>query len=185
MNEKVTNQLNAYKRTLENKKLQSSIYSILLVTTMLFFDVFGLRSMLKITKRRYDTLQSLNQLVTDLEFKKDNIDMLKQKLDASQYYLNMLEETVPVSPTEEKYMVGLVQTAAKHGYKQNKLIIKENKNNFVELRGTFQGSPDQMEPFIESIENQDRLSVIQTFHYSIVEKTVNLEVVIRIYYLYR
>ena len=185
MNEKVTKHLGAYKRSVENKKFQSSAYSILLVFTILVFDIFGLQSMVDITVRRFDALKNLNQLVEDLSYKKDSTDLLKQKLKDSQYYLNILEEVVPLEPKVENYMVSLVQVAAKHGYKQSKLVKRDSRDDYVELRASFQGSPNQMGPFIRSLEAQDRLSVIKSFYYSIVENTVNLEVTVRIFYLYR
>jgi len=185
MNEKVTKQLGVYKRSLQNRKFQSNAYSILLVFTILFFDIFGLQSMIDITVRRFSTLKELNQLVVDLSYKEDSTSLLKRKLEDSQFYLSRLEEVVPLEANVEKYMVNLVQVAAKHGYRQNKLVKRDTKDNYVEMRASFQGSPNQMEPFIRSIEAQDRLLVIKSFYYSVVEDTVNLEVVIRIFYLDR
>jgi len=185
MNEKINKQLNAYKRSLENKKIQSNAYSFLLVFTILFFDLFALQSMVDITVRRFDIHESLNNLVDDLVYKNDSTELLKQKLSDSQHYLAMLENAVPTDQRAEDYMVDLVQTAAKHGYKQDRLSRRDGIDNYAQLRASFQGSPDQMEPFIRSAEAQDRLSVINSINYSVVENTVNLELGIRIFYLDR
>jgi len=185
MNENVKKQLSSYKRSIENKQFQSSAYTIILIFTIIVFDIFGLQSLVDITVRRFDTLENMNKLIKDLEFKRDNTELLKQKLNDSKYYLNMLEESVPKERKVEKYMVSLVQVAAKHGYKQDKLVIRETRENYVEVRASFKGSTAQLEPFISAIEDQVRLLLVQSIHYSIVENTVDLQVVLRIFYLSR
>lgn len=185
MNQQLKKQLNAYKRTLEDRKLQSSIYTALIILTVLFFDAFGIYSMVKITKRRYQTTQQLQKLNDSLTYKKDQIDLLKKKLKDSQVYLDMLEKAVPTTPLVEDYMVSLVRTGAKYGYKQDELIRRRMEDNYVKLRASFEGQKTQMPNFVKAVESLDRLAVIEDLHYTIVEDTVKLELVIDIYFMNR
>lgn len=185
MNEQLTKQLGDYRRSLEDKKIQSTIYTFFILITIFFFDAYGVYSLLKITKNKHETLQKLEKLNTDLVYKKDQIDMLKDKLEESQFYLDMLEKVVPKEPLVEDYMVDLVGTAAKHGYKQEKLQRRNVKDNYLELRVFLKGQEDQFVPLMESLEKRDRLAVIDRAYYDVIEDTVNLELVVHIYYLER
>lgn len=185
MNQQLTKQLNTYKRTLEDRKLQSSIHTILIIITILFFDAFGIYSMVKITKRRHATVQDLQKLNESLVYKKDQTELLKKKLKDSQVYLDMLEAAVPTNPQIEDYMVKLVQIAAKYGYKQDELVRRKMEDSYVKVRASFEGQREQMPNFIEAVESLDRLSTIEDMHYVIIEDTVKLELVVNIYFMDR
>jgi hypothetical protein len=185
MNEQLTKQLSTYKRTLENRKVQSTIYTILILVTIFLFDLYGIYTLIKVTKNRHTTLQKLDKLNNDLEYKRDRTDILKKKLEESQLYLDMLENVVPKKPLVENYMVDLVGIAAKHGFKQERLQKRRTVDNYVEVRVFLKGQRDQFVPFIQSLEKTDRLSVINRLYYSLEEETVNVELAIKIYYLER
>ena len=139
MNEQMRKQLNTYRRNLENKRLQSIIFSFLLVFTIIVFDLIGIYSLVKITRRRLLTLSELNELNAKLEMKSKNIDTLGVKLNESKFYLNMLEVAVPKERKIEDYMLGLVNAAAVNGLKQKKCRINILKMIMLSLEQPFKG----------------------------------------------
>ncbi len=185
MNEQMRKQLNTYRRNLENKRIQSIIFSFLLVFTILVFDLIGVYSLVNITRRRLLTLSELNELNESLEAKSKNIDTLKVKLNESRYYLNMLEVAVPKERKVEDYMVGLVNAAARNGLKQKRMQNLHTEDEYVDLRATFQGPPFQIHPFISSIEDIHRLSVVRKFTYSLEGDTAHMQIFLRAFYLER
>ncbi len=185
MNEQMRKQLNTYRRNLENKRLQSIIFSFLLVFTIIVFDLIGIYSLVKITRRRLLTLSELNELNAKLEMKSKNIDTLGVKLNESKFYLNMLEVAVPKERKIEDYMLGLVNAAAVNGLKQKKMQNQHTEDDYVELRATFQGPPFQIHPFIRSIEDINRLSVVRKFTYSLEGDTAHIQIFLRAFYLER
>ncbi len=185
MNEQMRKQLNTYRRNLENKRMQSIIFSSLLVLIIVVFDLFGIYSLVIITRRRLQTLSDLRKLNTELEIKSKNIDTLRVKLNESKYYLNMLEVAVPKEKNVEAYMVALVDAAAGNGLKQQKMQRQSTDDEYVELRANFQGPPFQIHPFIKSIEDIKRLSVVKKFTYELEGNTAHIQVYIRAFYLKR
>jgi len=185
MNEQMRKQLNTYKRNLENKRMQSIIFSFILVFIILTFDLIGIYSLVKITRRRLLTLSELNELNIKLETKSKNMDTLSAKLNESKFYLNMLEVAVPKDKKTEKYMIDLVDAAAGNGLKQKRMQTQNIDDEYIDLRANFQGPPFQIYPFIKSIEAIERLSVVRKFTFNLEGDTAHIQVSIRAFYLER
>jgi Tfp pilus assembly protein PilO len=185
MNEQLRKQMSTYRRTLENRKIQSLIYSSLLLITIIVFDFAGVYSLYRISMQKYQTLTKLRKLVADLNQKSENTHLLKQKLDESKFYLDELEKAIPKTQRVEDYTAELVKVAASKGFKHRKMNIQHIEKEFVLLRAYFQGPSSQVGPLISAIESMERLASVQSFRYNVSGETAEMSMYIKIYYLER
>ena len=185
MNERFSRQVNTYRRSLEDKKIYTTLYAVLLVFALVVYGLLGIVPLVQVTRRKLTTLADLKTLNRNLEMKRDSLSDVKDKIDLARAYIYGLDEAVPVQPTVETYMVGLVGSAATTGFKQRSLYVQTFDDESLELSATFQGSALQLASMLQALEAAERLTVLERFNYTLREETANLDMVLKIYYLER
>lgn len=185
MNKKLRVQLNTYKRSLENRRVQSLIYSFFLVFILIVFDIIGLYSLYKITSRKLATYVDITKLNVDLNIKRIDSESLNSRLEESKLYLSRLDVAIPKEHQTEAFAVEIVEAAAKSGLKHRKFHRLTNTDEYVDVRITLQGPSSQIYPFIREVESMDRLTVVKSFDYVLDVDTAYLQVVIRVFYIER
>ncbi len=183
MNEQLRKQLNTYRRSLENKRMQVSIYSVLLIIILLGYGLAGTYLLYKVTRKRIQTISEISRLVTDLHIKKYDMEEMKQKLSRSKSYIEKVNTAIPKEVMMEDFMVDLVNVAARNGFKQNRMNRRSAEGNRLELNVTFQGSDAQVHSLIDSIESLDRLTAVENLNLRTIEETATVSLVLSIYYL--
>ena len=183
MNEQLKKQLNTYKRSLENKRMQVSIHTLLLVVIVVFYGFVGTYLLIKVTRERLTAMSDLTRLVVDLTIKKGNIEEMKQKLAKTEFYIERVNLAVPKETMLEDFMIDLVNVASRNGFKQKRLYRRSFDENTLELNVTLQGANAQVPSLIEAIESMDRLVTIERFSLRTIEETATVSLVLSIYYL--
>ncbi len=185
MNDRLKKQLHTYKRSLENKKVYASLYTIVLLFTLVIYGFFGVYPLIRVTERKFNTLNELTDLNRRLLKKKANINDTKEALEKARFYTNELESAIPLRPEVEDFMVSLVGEAGSDGYRQRNFYIQDVLDGEVTLRAKLRGSAGQFTFLIADIETMDRLTKINSFRYSLREDTASVEVNLMIYFLER
>lgn len=185
MNKQLKNQLNTYKRTLENKRAQSFIYSFLLVFILVVLDIAGIYSLVRLTRRKLKTFSELSKITVDMEIKVKKFNELEEKLRDSKLYISELNKAIPKERQVDSFAVKEVELSARNGMKHKRLRRLNEEENYVDVRLTLQGASAQIHPFISDLESLDRLVVVKSFDYKQEEQTAYLEVEARLFYLRR
>lgn len=183
MNEAIRNKISSYRREVEDQRVNSSIYSLILVVTVLVYGFFGIIPLYRVLVHKYSTYRELTALNKKLMDKKESIDAVKAKLAEAAFYIEELDKVVSPDTAIEDYMVALVNNAATTGFKQRSLVLQGEADSEINLRVNFQGSETQLTALIESLENMQRLTIIDSFNYSQREDTANVELALHVFYL--
>ena len=183
MNEEVRKKISTYRRSLEDTKVSTAVYSFLFVVAFIIYGILGAYPLSKVLVRKYNTIKDLRELNGKLDEKNNYLLRMQTQLLSANPYLQGLEKIITPKPAIQNYMVQLVEAAAKSGFKQRSMIIQSMQNGQAALRVSFQGSPEQLGKLIDSIEKMERLSTVDALNYMVREDTANVEISVRIYYL--
>lgn len=183
MNDRLKKQLYTYKRSLEDKKVYTSLYVLLLFITIFVYGMFGLFSLYKVTREKINTINNLKNLNSRLSYKVDDMLAMRDTLQQVRYYTQNLERAITTSAKLEDYIVSLSNAAGGAGFSQKNLYKQAAKGGEIDLLVRFQGSSNQLLPLIKAVENLHRLTKITGINYNIREDTAMVELRLKIYYL--
>lgn len=185
MNDRLKKQLYTYKRRLEDKKIYTGVYTIILFLSIIIYGLFGLLPFYKVTREKMQTINNLKDLNSKLSLKVDDMIAMRDTLEKVKFYTQNLEGAITTSPKLEDYLVDLVTAAGGKGFSQKSFYKQGQKDGVTNLAVRFQGSSGQLLPFIKSVENIHRLTKITGINYNIREDIADVQLKLQIFYLER